>query len=181
MCRKNDELKSFGPRETDHVLRLPTGVTGSPRSPMRSTKSSPAVKQPANNLSNIARMQSLFGGAVTTTIKVRSPSTKPKKCLRSKINRCVTHRCLFHSVKRKKRKFKTDQEGKTRLVDEWFDEWVCEKSLTKADREQLTPDSELCQESVAGGTCTGERFGDDTPCGQETDPTATKTYSQDRT
>ena len=65
-------------------------------------------------------------------------------------------------------------------MDEWFNEWVCEKSLTKADREQLTPDSELCQESVAGGTCTGERFGDDTPCGQETDLIATKIDSRGR-
>ena len=61
--------------------------------------------------SNVRRAQSMFGGAVATK-KVRQSNTPNKKCVRSKLNRCLVHRCPFVEEERSKRVLKKDENGK---------------------------------------------------------------------
>ena len=53
----------------------------------------------------------MFGGAVKTK-QVRTSSTPNKKCVRSKMNRCLVHRCQFLEEERTKRILCKGEDGK---------------------------------------------------------------------
>ena len=52
----------------------------------------------------------MFGGAVKTK-QVRTSSTPNKKCVRSKMNRCLVHRCQFLEEERMKKILSKKEDG----------------------------------------------------------------------
>ena len=80
--------------------------------------------------SSVRRAQSMFGGAVTTK-KVRLSNTPNKKCVRSKLNRCLTRRCPFVEEERSRRILKKDENGKVGFCVVSETVWRC--SSTKEE------------------------------------------------
>ena len=59
----------------------------------------------------VRQAQNMFGGAVSLK-QVRKFNSPIKKCVRSKLNRCVVHRCQFLEEEKTKRILKRDEQGK---------------------------------------------------------------------
>ena len=71
----------------------------------------PVAVSDHQDTSTVKRAQNMFGGAVAIK-QVRKSNTPTKKCVRSKLNRCLVHRCQFVEEERTKRILKKDEQGK---------------------------------------------------------------------
>ena len=89
---------------------------------------------------DINRIQQLFGGgrkSSLTTKQVRPNSPKIKPCVRSKLDRCLVHRCPFVKEEEMKRMMMKDDEGKVRCVDKKVEVWKCQKRNRDGSNVQL--------------------------------------------
>ena len=105
----------------------------------------------------VKAIQALFGGAVRTNNlnKVRSNSNNTKNCIRSKLGRCVIHRCNFLEVSKQVALFEKSSDGKRVLVKREVKEWKSEKS------EKTMRKRDSGSNSVSGGNLMGERLSED--------------------
>ena len=73
----------------------------------------------------VSRALSMFGGG-TLKKQVRKQSTPNKKCVRSKLNRCLVHRCQFVEEERSRRVLGRDEGGKVafKMIKEKV--WRCQ-------------------------------------------------------
>ena len=72
----------------------------------------PVSAQPQSESGTMGRVQEMFGGAVMKKKQVRSNNTPNKKCVRSKMNRCLVHRCPFLEEEKSRRVLSRGEDGR---------------------------------------------------------------------
>ena len=85
----------------------------------------------------VGRALNMFGGG-TLRKQVRKLSTPNKKCVRSKLNRCLVHRCQFVEEEKSRRLLGRDEGGKVvfKMIQEKV--WKCQ---SQKDDESSLPSS----------------------------------------
>ena len=89
--------------------------------------------------------------------KVRPKYSSTKKCVRSRLNRCLTHRCQFEEVEQERRILTRGDDGKMRQKTEIDRVWRCEVGSSSG------------KTSASGGKFGGRTkvLSGSQPCGQE--------------
>ena len=101
-------------------------------------------------INTVHKLQNLFGGAVSRSKQVRNNSTPNKKCVRSRMNRCLVHRCEFVEVERERRTLGRGEDGKICYKTSRERIWKCGTQLERGD---LKPASD----SGLGGNLGGRK------------------------
>ena len=87
-------------------------------------------KEEKEKRGHIGKLQQMFGGGTQPSKRqVRIGSPKIKNCVRSKLDRCLVHRCPYVKTQKKKRIMAKDEEGRVRCMDKLIDEWLCETRI----------------------------------------------------
>ena len=130
------EAASPGLPDTDHA-RVEPHVDKDPG--VRTVSGEKSVTKDA---STVHKLQNLFGGAVSRSKQVRNNITPNKKCVRSRLNRCLVHRCQFVEVEQEKRILGRGEDGKICYKTSKERIWKCGTQLERGDLKPVS-DSDL--------------------------------------